>query len=181
MTGTVNGDGTVTIYAVTSTVSASVDQGADPNQLVTITDNLAFSTAAQAATETFSTLRRARYGEVLRGVAQAGPFVVQRSVLLYATSYGGHVQKLIVRNTTNTPMPGPIIVALDDLSPDATLTNANGTTSSLPPFGSPYIIIPGTGAGLAPGAGAIAGLLFKDSPNTLLTYEPRILSGTQTP
>jgi hypothetical protein len=91
------------------------------------------------------------------------------------------VQKLVVRNTTNTPMPGPIIVALDDLSPDATLTNASGTTSSLPPFGSPYIIIPGTGAGLAPGASAIAGLIFKDSPNTLLSYDPRILSGTQTP
>jgi hypothetical protein len=181
MTGTVNGDGTVTIYAVTSTVSSSVDQGADPNQLVAITDNLAFTTAAQAAAETFSTVRRARYGEVLRGVAQAGPFAVQRSALLYATSNGGHVQKLIVRNTTNTPMPGPIVVALDDLSPDVTLTNANGTTSSLPPFGSPYIIIPGTGAGLAPGASATAGLLFKDSPNTLLSYDPRILSGTQSP
>jgi hypothetical protein len=36
--GKVNQDGTVTIYAVTSTVSGSGDQGADPNQLVVITN-----------------------------------------------------------------------------------------------------------------------------------------------
>ena len=42
----VNGDGTVTLWAVTSTVSASVDQGADANRLVTITDTLAFTTPA---------------------------------------------------------------------------------------------------------------------------------------
>jgi hypothetical protein len=38
ITGKVNGNGTVTVYAVTSTVSGSGDQGADPNQLVVITD-----------------------------------------------------------------------------------------------------------------------------------------------
>ena len=40
ITGRVNRDGTVTIYAITSTVSGSGDQGADPNKLVAITDNL---------------------------------------------------------------------------------------------------------------------------------------------
>ena len=39
ITGRVNRDGTVTIWAVTSTVSGSGDQGADPNQLVSITDD----------------------------------------------------------------------------------------------------------------------------------------------
>ena len=41
LTGHVNGDGTVTLYAATSTVSGNGDQGADPNALVSITDNLA--------------------------------------------------------------------------------------------------------------------------------------------
>ncbi len=68
LTGRVNGDGTVTLFGVTSTVSASVDQGADPNQLVTITDTVSFTTAPQAAGETFSVLETARFGEVLRGV-----------------------------------------------------------------------------------------------------------------
>ncbi len=40
LTGRVNADGTVTIWAATSTVSWSGDQGADPNALVSITDNL---------------------------------------------------------------------------------------------------------------------------------------------
>jgi hypothetical protein len=66
LTGRVNGDGTVTLYAITSTVSASGDQGADPNKLVAITDDL--SATALPASEQFVTLRSARYGEVLRGV-----------------------------------------------------------------------------------------------------------------
>jgi hypothetical protein len=68
ITGIVNSDGTVTIYGVTSTVSASGDQGADPNRLVAITDNLSFTTSAQAANESFTTIDSAAYGEVLRGV-----------------------------------------------------------------------------------------------------------------
>ena len=43
-----NSNGTVTIWAVTSTVSANGDQGADPNMLVSITDTLANTTAAGA-------------------------------------------------------------------------------------------------------------------------------------
>ncbi len=44
ITGRVNFDGTVTIYAVTSTVSASGDQGADPNKLVKVIDLLKATT-----------------------------------------------------------------------------------------------------------------------------------------
>ena len=69
ITGVVNGDGTATIYAVTSTISGSGDQGADPNQFVAITDNL--SAAALPATEQFTLVKAAGYGEVLRGVALA--------------------------------------------------------------------------------------------------------------
>ena len=47
ITGRVNGDGTVTIWGVTSTVSGNGDQGADPNKLVMITDNLAATTLPQ--------------------------------------------------------------------------------------------------------------------------------------
>ncbi|HEX3505622.1 MAG TPA: hypothetical protein VHU22_19740 [Xanthobacteraceae bacterium] len=67
ITGQVNHDGTVTIYAITSTVSGNGDQGADPNRLVAITDKLAAT--SPAAGESFNTLRTARSGEVLRGVS----------------------------------------------------------------------------------------------------------------
>jgi hypothetical protein len=69
LTGRVNADGTVSIWAITSTVSTNVDQGADPNQLVYITDVLANTSSAVAAQEKFMVLRTARYGEVLRGVS----------------------------------------------------------------------------------------------------------------
>ena len=71
LTGKVNSDGTVSLYGITSTVSGSGDQGADPNRLVAVRDTLAFTTAGQASGEAFTTLEAAGYGEVLRGVAFA--------------------------------------------------------------------------------------------------------------
>ncbi|HTW47387.1 MAG TPA: hypothetical protein VMD92_05530 [Acidobacteriaceae bacterium] len=69
ITGRVNPDGTVTIWAITSTVSGAGDTGADPNKLVVITDKLGAKTAAEVTNEKFFTLRTAGFGEVLRGVS----------------------------------------------------------------------------------------------------------------
>jgi hypothetical protein len=67
ISGRVNEDGTVTVWAITSTVSGNGDQGADPNKLEAITDDLSATTLP--ATESFFTLQAAGYGEVLRGVS----------------------------------------------------------------------------------------------------------------
>jgi hypothetical protein len=69
ITGRVNRDGPATIWAITSTVSGSGDQGADPNKLVAVTDPLAATSAGSG--EQFFTVRSAGYGEVLRGVSFA--------------------------------------------------------------------------------------------------------------
>jgi len=69
LTGRVNPGGTATIWAITSTVSGNGDQGADPNKLVMITDALAATMLP--TTESFSTLKTAGFGEVLRGVSLA--------------------------------------------------------------------------------------------------------------
>jgi uncharacterized protein (TIGR03437 family) len=69
LAGRVNSDGTVTLWAITSTVSSSGDQGADPNKLVTIVDALANTDPAVAAKEQFTTLITAAAGQVLRGVS----------------------------------------------------------------------------------------------------------------
>jgi hypothetical protein len=79
MTGRNNGDGTVTIYAITSTISANGDQGADPNKLVKVKDLLGATTLPVANSGNgrdeqpghFVTLRSAQAGEVFRGVALA--------------------------------------------------------------------------------------------------------------
>ncbi len=71
ITGRINGDGTITIWGVTSTVSANGDQGADPNQLVSITDVLANTDPTAGTAQSFSILHTAAAGEVLRGVSFA--------------------------------------------------------------------------------------------------------------
>jgi len=67
LTGQVNRDGTVSIWAVTSTVSGGGDEGADPNQLVEITDSLKATSAP--AQERFRTVVPALYDQVVRGVS----------------------------------------------------------------------------------------------------------------
>jgi hypothetical protein len=67
LTGQVNRDGTVSIWAVTSTVSGGGDQGADPNQLVEITDSLKATTPSSR--EQFRTVVPALYDQVVRGVS----------------------------------------------------------------------------------------------------------------
>jgi hypothetical protein len=75
ITGKVHRDGTVDIDAVTSTVSLSGDQGADPNKLVKVTDILKATTLPKAdgffGIGRFVTIRSAQAGEVLRGVTFA--------------------------------------------------------------------------------------------------------------
>ena len=67
LTGQVNANGTVTLWSTTSTVSGSGDQGADPNSLVTLTDNLAATTPPTV--ESFSTVVGPTWGQVVRGVS----------------------------------------------------------------------------------------------------------------
>lgn len=59
----------VVIWAISSTVSGNGDQGADPNKLYLITDSLANTSPAVAAQETFTDLRDAVGGEVLRRIS----------------------------------------------------------------------------------------------------------------
>jgi hypothetical protein len=67
-TGRINGDGTVTLWATTSTKSASGDNGADPNKVVQITDRIAATQSSQVANESFTTVAGPVYGTVFRGV-----------------------------------------------------------------------------------------------------------------
>jgi hypothetical protein len=70
LTGVVHGDGKVTLWATTSTSSTSGDQGADPNKVVRITDDLeATALTGKAAEESFKTIAGPTYGKVYRGVA----------------------------------------------------------------------------------------------------------------
>lgn len=69
LTGKVNADGSYTLFATTSTVSneGRHDQGADPNELVSIT----IGAGSTPLNDSFSVLETAAYGERLGGVALA--------------------------------------------------------------------------------------------------------------
>ncbi len=72
LAGRINSNGTVTLWAVTSTTdanAANTDVGADPNEVVEITDTLAATTSTQALNESFSVVAAPVYGKVYRGVA----------------------------------------------------------------------------------------------------------------
>lgn len=70
LAGVVNDDGTVTLWATTSTSSASGDNGADPNEVVRITDRVSATTMTGTVPgETFTTIAGPAYGTVYRGVA----------------------------------------------------------------------------------------------------------------
>ena len=86
ITGVVNADGTVTIYGVTSTVSTSGDQGADPNEIVDITDQLAAMTLPTG--EMFSVFDGPQYGVVYRGIA-FDPVPEPGTIVLLASALAG--------------------------------------------------------------------------------------------
>jgi hypothetical protein len=67
ITGVVNWNGAATVHGITSTVSGNGDQGADPNTLVKITDDLYAATLP--VSESFTIVRSARNLEVSRGVS----------------------------------------------------------------------------------------------------------------
>jgi hypothetical protein len=71
ITGVVNANGTVTIYAVTATYDniPNMDNGADPNEVVEITDLLSDTTLPGG--EDFSVFASPVYGTVYRGVTLA--------------------------------------------------------------------------------------------------------------
>ncbi|MGH9763004.1 MAG: calcium-binding protein, partial [Blastocatellia bacterium] len=75
LTGIVNFDGTVTIYAITAQFSSISGGEPDPTKLVAITDRLSAKTLPTGrlpfGLETFVTLQTSRSGEAFRGVAFA--------------------------------------------------------------------------------------------------------------
>ena len=142
ITGKVNADGTVTVWGVTSTVSANGDQGADPNKLVMITDVLANTSASAASNEQFAVVKSAAAGEVLRGVALAptAPSTMVNSPLILSAATSS-VQSLApgslaAANGQNLAagFPGPIFGILPNAfdGTSVSIVDSTGNTSIAP-------------------------------------------------
>jgi hypothetical protein len=61
--------GLVAVWGISSTVSGGGDQGADPNKLFVILDDVKNTSASGAKFERFVPIREAKNLEVLRGVS----------------------------------------------------------------------------------------------------------------
>lgn len=104
---------------------------------------------------------------------------VGRSGFRYDRRTGRFVQTISARNISPGAITGPLSVALDDLSENASLTGAAGVTSLTLPSGSPFVNFDlGAGNVLGPGKTATVVLRFDDATMTGITYNTRVLAGT---
>ena len=91
-------------------------------------------------------------------------------------------QAVHVRNDGTSPIPEPLWVALDNLSANAMLFDANGTTAVLAPLGSPYVSVPVGGDGiLRPHETKTLQLEFLNPSGNPITYDTRVLDVTPAP
>jgi hypothetical protein len=75
-----------------------------------------------------------------------------------------------------------LFLVLDNLNPNATLLNADGTTALLAPLGSPFVRVSlGEDAVLRPHETRAVKLQFLDTSNSAISYNARVLDITPAP
>ena len=88
-----------------------------------------------------------------------------------------HYPQLVrITNDGDGPAPTPVRLVLDNLSPNATLFNADGTTAVLAPLGSPYIGIDRGNSTFGPHETRTVQLEFADPSSQGISYDTRVLS-----
>lgn len=115
----------------------------------------------------------------LAGIFATDPASVARGGFVSDRRTGKITQQLTVTNNGSVPLQGPIDVALDYLSANTTLTNANGTTANSSPSGSPFVTV--SAGNLAPGASVTVSLQFSKPASGAISYGARVVTGTANP
>ena len=85
-----------------------------------------------------------------------------------------YVQTVTLKNNSSTMIAGPVSLVLDQLTANVTLYNPSGTTTLLPPAGSPYFNVDTI---LSPGQSVSVQLQFTNPGNVAVTYQARVLAG----
>jgi len=96
---------------------------------------------------------------------------VTRSGLVRDRRTGTFAQQLTITNATAGAVTGPVGVWLDGLSGSATLANASGPGN--------YIVVPGTGAGMAMGSSATVNLQFLNPTNAAINYTTHVQAAAE--
>ncbi len=118
---------------------------------------------------------------VLHQIAPVNNAQVTRSGFVRDRRTGTYSQQVTVKNNLATTVAGSFYVVLDGLTAGVSLANVSGSTGTYAPLGSPYVLVPGSAGGLAPGASLSVTLQFTNSSNTAITYTPRVLNAVPTP
>lgn len=91
-------------------------------------------------------------------------------------------QTVRLTNDGDAPTTTPLALVLDNLSPAATLNDADGSTSVLAPLGSPYVIIDPRGdSAFGPHETRTIHLEFSNPTGQSISYSTRLLSVTPAP
>ena len=91
-------------------------------------------------------------------------------------------QVVHIQNNGTSPIPEPLWLVLDNLSANAALSNADGTSAVLAPLGSPYVSVSVGGDGLLrPHEVKTVHLEFLNPSGDPITYAPRVLDVTPAP
>jgi hypothetical protein len=103
-------------------------------------------------------------------------------------SHTGHILETVhITNTGTTPVSASLWLALDNLSSNVTLLNADATTSVLAPLGSPAVKVNGGGYGdrddnvLRPNQSEKITLEYLDPGAAPITYNARVLNVVPAP
>ena len=106
-----------------------------------------------------------------------GGFIVEHS--------GNYIRQTVhITNNGDTPVFGPLFLALDSSLSGVTLANSEGDTQVLAPQGSPYVTVRAGGFGegvLMPHQSTTVDLQFVDTSDASITYTARVLNVTPAP
>jgi hypothetical protein len=84
----------------------------------------------------------------------------------------------VTATNNGSALTGPVYLALDSISPGATLSGALGATSCSVPTGAPYVSL---NNGLAPGQTVTLRLQFATTSGPPILYTPQYLNGAGQP
>ena len=124
------------------------------------------------------------------GAIPAAPQMSVTRSPLVRDRHTGHVLQLVkLQNTGASPVPAPLFLVLDNLSPNAALLNAAGTCAVLAPLGSPYVLVRNDDGHdeesdenlLRPHASTTVFLEFLAPAGDEIDYDTRLLSVTPAP
>jgi hypothetical protein len=150
-------------------VAATPGSKSAPARLAVVSDSHSAATAAPQVPDAGVTV-------AARDVTAQLAISVVRSTLDPTTRR--YEQTVTIKNTSSTPVVGPLSLVLDHLSGNATLVNKPGVTARWAPSSSPYIDATLVSDVLDPGTSVTILLAFTDLSDQPITYTTRVLAGT---